>query len=29
MNGVIRRESGERSNVVCIYGGASVSEFII
>ena len=29
MNRVIRRESGERCNVVCIYGGASVSEFFI
>ena len=29
MNRVIRRKGGERSNVVCIYGGASVSESII
>ena len=29
MNRVIRRQSLERSTVVSIYGGASVSEFII
>ena len=29
MNRVIRRESVDRSTVVSIYGGASVSEFII